>query len=70
MKENNKKMQSSIKELENEKKEDKGKYMKVHDLLREKEKELVSRDDVIRTLEQKYEHAVAKLKQEIKEIQG
>ena len=62
-------MQAAIKELQNEKKEEKAKYSKLLDTVREKDREMLNRDEVIKKLELKLEKTVEKLKIEVKELQ-
>ena len=62
-------MQAAIKELQNEKKEEKAKYGKLLDTVREKDREMLNRDEVIKKLELKLEKTVEKLKIEVKELQ-
>lgn len=46
-------MSASIKELESERKEEKAKYLKSQEMLREKEREMLNKDEAIKKLELK-----------------
>jgi peptidoglycan hydrolase CwlO-like protein len=48
--ETNKKLQTNLKDLEIEKKEEKHRYLKAQELLRDKEKDVLSKEETIKRL--------------------